>query len=93
MRYKGLDPAARYRIRVIYGGEQGPLRTIGLTANGTIEIHPQRKIETLDEPLEFDIPVEATRSGELALRWSKPAGLGGNGRGCHVAEVWLMKAQ
>jgi hypothetical protein len=93
MRYKGLDPAARYRIRVVYGGEQGPLRTIGLTANGTIEIHPPRKIEKLDEPLEFDIPVEATRSGELALRWSKPAGLGGNGRGCHVAEVWLMKAQ
>jgi hypothetical protein len=42
-------------------------------------------------PLEFDIPAEATRSGELHLRWAKEPGLGGAGRGLQVAEVWLMR--
>jgi hypothetical protein len=37
-------------------------------------------------------PAEAARSGPLTLEWTRPAGLGGNGRGCDVAEVWLIKA-
>jgi hypothetical protein len=42
-------------------------------------------------PLEFDIPAEATAAGELSLIWNREPGLGGNGRGCQVAEVWLFK--
>jgi hypothetical protein len=37
-------------------------------------------------------PAEATRGGKLTLEWTRPPGLGGNGRGCDVAEVWLTKA-
>ena len=43
------------------------------------------------KPIEFDIPKQATSTGELRLSWYREPGLGGNGRGCQVAEVWLMK--
>jgi hypothetical protein len=42
-------------------------------------------------PIEFDVPRAATAQGELNLAWYREAGLGGNGRGCQVAEVWLIK--
>jgi hypothetical protein len=42
-------------------------------------------------PIEFDIPHAATAHGDLDLSWYREAGLGGNGRGCEVAEVWLIK--
>jgi hypothetical protein len=41
--------------------------------------------------VEFDVPIEATRSGSLHLSWNRPIGLGGNGRGVQVSEVWLMR--
>ena len=37
------------------------------------------------------VQLEATRIGELTLIWHREPGLGGNGRGCQVAEVLLMK--
>jgi hypothetical protein len=43
------------------------------------------------KPLEFDIPAEATKSGELTLDWTREQGLGGNGRGCQICEVWLLR--
>jgi hypothetical protein len=43
------------------------------------------------KPLEFDIPREATGTGALTLIWHREAGLGHNGRGCQVAEVWLIR--
>ena len=42
-------------------------------------------------PLEFDIPREATRDGTLDLDFTAEPGRGGNGRGCQVAEVWLIR--
>jgi hypothetical protein len=36
--------------------------------------------------MEFDIPPEATRIGEMNVSWSGTAGRGGNVRGCRVAE-------
>jgi hypothetical protein len=89
MRYTGLDPETKYRIRVVYGGDmpQVPMR---LVANGAIEIHPFLKKPSPQAPVEFDIPREATHSGTLLLEWTVPQGAGGNGRGCQVAEVWLM---
>ena len=33
---------------------------------------------------------EATSEGMLKLSWTREAGLGGNGAGCQVAEVWLI---
>jgi hypothetical protein len=89
MRYTGLDRAAQYRIRVVYAGDS-PGRKIRLAA-GSIEIHPLMLKPQPVRPIEFDIPRAATAQGELDLSWYREAGLGGNGRGCEVAEVWLMK--
>ena len=43
------------------------------------------------EPVEFDIPAVATADGDLTLSWYREPGRGGNGRGCQVREVWLMR--
>jgi len=89
MRYTRLDPAAQYRIRVVYAGDS-PGRKIRLVA-GAHEIHPLMLKPQPVRPIEFEIPRAATSSGELSLSWYRQAGLGGNGRGCEVAEVWLIK--
>ena len=90
MRYSGLDPKARYKVRVLYGGDN-PKRQIRLVAGENIEIHSYIPKPVPFRPLEFSIPPSATASGELTLSWYGQAGLGGNGRGCQVSEVWLIK--
>jgi len=89
MRYAGLDPSARYKIRVVYAGETVP--GIRLVANEKYEVHPFIKKEFPVRPVEFDIPAEATAQGQLSLKWYRTPGLSGNGRGCQVAEVWLIR--
>jgi hypothetical protein len=84
MRYSGLDAGTRYKVRVVYS--RGLIR---LVAGEKYEIHPL--IKKPYERLEFDIPVEAIANGALTLSWNGQPGRGGNGRGCQVAEVWLMK--
>jgi len=90
MRYAGLDPEAQYRIRVVYSGDARRIR-IRLVANGQYEIHPLLQRPWPPQPLEFDIPHAATAGGQLELAWTREPGLGGNGRGCQVSEVWLMR--
>ena len=90
MRYTGLDSKAQYAVRVVYGGDS-PKVQIRLTANGSYRIHDLRDKPSPQAPLEFDIPREATQSGELTLEWSRQAGQGGNGRGTQVCEVWLIR--
>jgi hypothetical protein len=90
MRYTRLDPKARYKLRVLYGGDS-PRRKIRLMANENTEIHPYMPKPVPFRPLEFEIPSSATAQGELALSWFGEPGLGGNGRGCQVSEVWLVK--
>ena len=89
MRYTDLDPSAHYKVRITYGGDA---RRVGvrLTAN-SLEVHPYREKGTTAEPVEFEIPQQATASGSLTLEWTRTPGLGGNGRGTQVSEVWLMK--
>ena len=89
-RYTGLDKAASYRVKVIYTGDMFQVK-VRLTANDSIEVHPFLSKSRDMTPLEFDIPPEATRQGILDLRWDAESGRGGNGRGCQVAEVWLIK--
>jgi hypothetical protein len=90
LRYPGLDPAAKYRVRVVYGRERPGIK-IRLDASGPAEVHSW--VSKPLQPLEFDIPVAATDGGTLTLSWTKEPGGGGTGRGCAVAEVWLMKGQ
>jgi hypothetical protein len=75
---------------VVYGGDS-PNARIRLVANGSIEIHPLIKKPAPVAPVEFDIPQEATRNGQLLLTWNRDPALGGNGRGCQVSEIWLIR--
>jgi hypothetical protein len=89
MRYTQLDTQAQYKLRIVYAGSLGnPVR---LVANNKFEIHSLMPKPNPVHPVEFDIPVEATRAGELTLNWTSTPGRGGAGRGPQVAEVWLMK--
>jgi hypothetical protein len=90
MRYTDLDRGAQYKVRVIYAGDmmRVPIR---LVANGSTEIHGYVQKPMPVAPLEYTIPRQATQTGTLELEWTRPAGLGGNGRGCQVAEVWLIR--
>ncbi len=90
MQYHGLDPERSYKIRVVYCGDRPDVK-LRLDSNNDIQIHPLIEKPWPPRPLEFDIPPEATRSGSLTLIWHSELGLGGDGRGCQVAEVWLMK--
>ncbi len=83
MKYENLDPAARYQVRVVYGA--GPVR---LRAGSRL-LHDY--LVKPYEVLEFPAPPEVTRDGTLVLEWNRPPGVGGAGRGCQVAEVWLIK--
>jgi hypothetical protein len=91
MKYEGLDPAAQYRIRIVYAGERSrqPLK-IRLVADDDHEVHPEIE-KTVAEPVEFDVPKAATRDGEVTFRWTPAPGRGGNGRGLQIAEVWLLR--
>jgi len=86
--YRDLDPNRTWRLRAVYAGEdyQLPMR---LTANG-VELHPPLSRTTNPMTVDLAIPPEITRSGQLRLEWTRPAGVGGGGRGHQVAEVWLL---
>ena len=90
LRYPNLDPNAQYKVRVVYAGDS-PEKKIRLAAAENGEVHPFISKPLPIRPLEFDIPLDATREGALTLKWFREPGLGGNGRGCQVAEVWLIK--
>ena len=87
MKYNGLDPKGKYRVRITYAKDRQS--QIRLDADGK-EIHPLIVKPAPEEPQEFDIPAELTADGELTLNWFRDQGNGGNGRGCQVREVWLI---
>lgn len=90
MQYTGLDRDAQYDLRVVYSGDE-PGKKVRLIANEEIEIHSLLTRPWPPRPLDFAIPRAATAQGELRLQWTREPGMGGNGRGCQVSEVWLMK--
>ena len=90
MHYDDLDPQATYRVRVVYAGD-APKKTIRLEAGGGLEVHPFITKPWPFKPVEFPIPPAATAGGQLDLAWYGEPGLGGNGRGCQVSEVWLIR--
>ncbi|MBX3411728.1 MAG: hypothetical protein KF708_03330 [Pirellulales bacterium] len=90
MHYPTLDPQARYKVRVVYGGENRTVK-VQLATDDGVEIHPYLAKPNPLKPLEFDIPPAATALGSLTLVWTAEPGRGGPGRGCQIAEVWLIK--
>jgi hypothetical protein len=89
MEYTGLDPNAGYKVKVVYAGDNFNAK-MRLAANGE-EVHPLIGKPRPPKPLEFDVPASATKGGRLRLTWTREPGSGGNGRGCQVAEVWLIR--
>lgn len=91
LRYAALDPEAEYTLRVVYTGDDFEAR-IRLVADDSFLIHDYISKQFPVRPVEFPIPRRATRDGQLALSWNQIPGGGGNGRGCQVGEVWLIKS-
>ncbi len=90
LRYDDLDANAQYIVRIVYAGDNMEAK-IRLIANDGIEIHPCIAKPIPIAPVEFELPREATRSGSLTLSWTQEPGSRGGGRGCQIAEVWLVK--
>lgn len=90
LNYTHLDPTAEYRVRVVYPDVRAKAK-IRLVANGNVEIHPFIARATPIAPVAFDVPASATAGGKLTLTWTREPGLGGNGSGCSISEVWLEK--
>jgi hypothetical protein len=90
LHYEGLDRDGSYRLRVVYTGDMFQVK-IGLKADDVIDVHPPLLKPRDMRPLEFDLPGNATHDGTLTLTWTAEPSRGGNGRGCQVSEVWLMK--
>ncbi|WP_241127777.1 hypothetical protein [Novosphingobium terrae] len=89
LHYTGLNPRRRYRLIARYAGEdyQLPMR---LVANGTLELHGALNRTQNPMTVSIDIPPAATSHGVLDLAWTRPAGLGGSGRGHQIAQSWLI---
>ncbi|HEY3836680.1 MAG TPA: hypothetical protein VGL72_08915 [Bryobacteraceae bacterium] len=91
LHYNGLDPAARYKVRFVQPGEAAS-RATRLVANGKIEIRPMQR-GVANQPVEYDIPADATAGGKLDLEWQANPEEAGNGRFVQVCEVWLVRAK
>lgn len=88
MKYDNLDKTRQFKVRVTYAGDNFRVK-IQLFADGTL-IHEPIFKPNPHKTLEFNIPYDLTNDGTVELHFQREPGLGGNGRGCQVAEVWLV---
>lgn len=88
LRYPRLDATTRYRLRIVYAGEDYAL-PIRLTADAGTVLHDFKPRTANPMTVELDVPEVLTEDGTLDLYWTRPDGLGGSGRGRQVAQVWL----
>ena len=83
MHYEGLDASKTYTLRVTYAGRFNA--TMRLVADVTHEVHGPTPRPEPCWPMDFTLPQELTADGVLDLEWQRITG-----RGCQVAEVWLI---
>jgi hypothetical protein len=92
LQYPHLDPDAEYRLKVVFSGSLGRgdrQVMVRLTGDGEeISVIPKPRPIA---PVEIDIPAELTGDGVLTIGCTGAAGRGGPGRGCQIAEIWLIK--
>lgn len=89
LRFSGLRARVQYELRIVYAGEDYAV-PVTLIANNAYRVHGPRARIANPETVEFTLPMKETESGSLDLKWTRPSGLGGGGRGLQVAEVWLV---
>ena len=82
--YTGLDRNARYVLRVTYVGGS----TSRLLANGEV-LHDYRAPPVTTQVQSFSLATNTTAGGRLVVSCNQPPGLGGTGRTCQIAEIWL----
>jgi len=82
--YTGLEPAAQYRVQVLYTGRFHA--TMSLTADSTYVLHGALAQPATPQVLEYVVPMAATADGTLHLQWDLYYG-----RGCQVGELWLTR--
>lgn len=84
--FEGFDPAATYRVRMVYTGEANKFNChVRCDAEGHA-LHPSMRLSG-DVVVEYDLPHEVTSDGRVTLRWQSDEGE----RGCHVAEIFFIK--
>lgn len=88
MKYNNLNSKRKYKVKVTYAGDNFKVK-IQMLADGRM-IHGPIMKPNPHRTLEFMIPEDLTGDGSLELHFQREPGLGGNGRGCQVAEVWLV---
>lgn len=88
LHYDHLPRNRAFRLRYSWAGEDYALPLM-LTANGKRLPVPETRT-TNPMQVEVDIPAALTAGGSLDLVWTRPAGIGGGGRGRQIAETWLI---
>ena len=91
LRYTGLDPAAQYRVRILYSSVDAGARgaKVRCIADGDVTVHDF--VMKQPAPMEFDIPPATTADGVLELAFQQAPGSRGAGRGAQVAAIWLVR--
>lgn len=90
VRYDGLDPAARYRLRVSYPDLLSPIHPKCYKAHlhaGAVLIHDQVDFDGDNPVREYALPPDAYRDGSLLLTWRMVGTL----FPLSVAEIWIVK--
>jgi hypothetical protein len=90
MRYEHLDPNAAYKVRVVFVGRASEPK-IRLMANEKIEVTGWISKPAKMGPVDFPIPLEATKAGTLTLQWFLAQGQDGFNGSVDIAEVFLMR--
>ena len=94
--YRDLEPEAAYRLRVVYGIEKPRIRVRCDAAgcDGAVhEVHTWIEKPVPHRAVEYTIPAAATAGGEVVVRFQREPYVSGDGRGCQVCEVWLLKVR
>jgi len=87
MNYAGLDPHARYTVR-LFSQRTSPLKVDGVLAR----MIRQGQIYDEVQEQEFEVPSESLADGKLELTWDRSEDAGADWRKRHyVCEVWLVK--